>query len=280
MKKVTLQKGFTLLELVIVFGIVGLLSVIGFSSFTSYSRVQVLDQSATQVRSALEQAKFDALSRVKPDVCDVSFPISGYEFKLCDGNDPSCTGDYEVRAICVPGPGQTSTRILSGTLPDSVSLVPSAETCPAITYNILNGYENGACEIILTAYGNTRKVLVDEVGSIAVSDTIAGGAFFTPTPTFDPYSSPTSFPVATATNIPTPSSVPTYFYSPTPRPTITNTPTPTPTLPAPTSTPTPTPAGVTCASCTGRDNYLCPGLFGGPSYCSSSSGWGFCTLCP
>lgn len=272
MKTKKLQKGFTLLELVIVFGIIGIISVIGFSAFTSYSRVQVLDQSATEVRSALEKAKFDALSRVKPEVCDTSYPISGYEFMLCNGTDPSCQGDYEVRALCVPGPGQSSTRILSGTLPDSVAIVQSAETCPAISYNILNGYENGACEIILTAYGNTRKVIVDEVGSIAVSDTISGGAFFTPTPTFDPFASPTSFPLPTATNIPTPTSVPVYYYSPTPTPTLT---------PTPTNTPTPTPTtAVTCASCTGRGNYLCPAVLWNPPYCSTSSGWGTCTLCP
>lgn len=273
------KHGFTLLELTIVFGIIGLLSVIGFSSFTSYSRKQVLDQGATQVRSALEVARFNALSKVKPQICDDRYPLSGYEFMLCDGSDPTCAGDYEVRAQCTPAPGETSTTITSGTLPEAVQLIPSAETCSKISYSVITGYMNSSCEIILSAYTSTRKVVVDNLGNVSVDDTVAGGAFFTPTPTFDPFNTPTPLPQATPTNTPTPTTP--IAYTPTPTPQVTNTPTPTPTnIPTPTFTPTPTPAGATCATCTGRNNYLCPGILWNPPYCSSSSGWGTCTLCP
>lgn len=178
--KATTSPGFTLLELTIAFGIIGLLSVVGFSSFTSYSRRQILDQSATQVRSAMEQAKFNALSKVKPEVCNPDYPISGYEFRICTDSDVSCEGDYEVSALCTTAPGFTDTEILSGEFPSSVNLVESGDTCTSFVYNILNGYEGESCEVVLSAYSNTRRIVVDATGGIVVDDAVSGGAFFTP----------------------------------------------------------------------------------------------------
>lgn len=236
-KKLKFNAGFTLLEITIAFGIIGILSVVGFSSFTSYSRRQVLDQSATQVRSAIEQAKFNALSKVKPEVCNPNFPISGYTFRLCAEEDATCSGDYEVSALCSPAPGSSHTDILSGDLPASVQLISSEDTCSAITYNILNGYQSGPCEIMLSAYSNSRRVVVDATGGVAVDDTIAGGAFFTPTPTFDQFATPTPIPQPTITNTPTPTTIPVFTNTPTPTPSPTSTSTPTPTLASPPGAP-------------------------------------------
>lgn len=273
------QFGFTLLELTISFGIIGLLSVIGFSSFTSYSRRQVLDQSATQVRSAIEEARFNALSKIKPEFCDPAYPLQGYEFELCSGN-PDCAGDYQVRAVCTLAPGHTSTRILSRTFPPSVDIIASDNPCTVVRYSVITGYQGNACEIPLSAYSNTRSVEVDAAGSVTVDDTVVGGAFFTPTPTFNPWASPTDIPVATATNTPTPTSVPAF----TPTQTPTTTPSPTATM-TPTSTMTPTPTVTPQPSCTTcKDQgytHFCPGF---PPFvsasCSNSSQFGMCTYCP
>lgn len=273
--------GFTLLELTIVFGVLGVLTAIGFNSFTSYSRRQVLDQSATQVRSALEASRFNALSKVKPQVCDPAFPISGYEFELCNGN-PSCEGDYEVRALCTPVTGK-STTILTSVLPSAVSLHRTTETCGIVTYNIINGFESDPCEIELDAYSNIKRIIVDGSGAILVDDTKSLAATPTLTPTATPVL-PTNTPTPTiATATPTPT-VPTGATS---TPTITSTNTPTPTL-SPTKTPTPTPTVgpsptpvINCTYCTANGfSHFCPAFLWNPPYCSTWINWGLCSPCP
>lgn len=160
--------GFTLLELVVSFGIIGVLSVIGFASFTAYSRSQILDQAATQVRTALEETKFNSLSRVKPSFCLDTEPISGFEFILCETVDGTCTGDYEVRALCTTTDGNLYGTVLSNSFPAAVQIEVSGQTCEKVPYNILHGFEGEPCQIVLQAYSNKKTISVDGTGNVLV----------------------------------------------------------------------------------------------------------------
>jgi len=59
------SKGFTLIELIVAFSIISIISVVGFASFVTYSRTQAIDNEANQLVSTLNLAKAKAQSQVK-----------------------------------------------------------------------------------------------------------------------------------------------------------------------------------------------------------------------
>ena len=63
------EKGFTLLELIVVFSIIAILSTIGLASFVNYSKAQILQGSANDIISTLNTAKSKAASQIKPNTC-------------------------------------------------------------------------------------------------------------------------------------------------------------------------------------------------------------------
>jgi prepilin-type N-terminal cleavage/methylation domain-containing protein len=59
------KNGFTLIELVVVFTVIAILSTIGTVSFVSYSRAQVLNQTTSDLVQALDTAKSLSASQLK-----------------------------------------------------------------------------------------------------------------------------------------------------------------------------------------------------------------------
>ena len=74
MKFKHVEKGFTLIELMVVFSILAVLSTIGVAAFVSFSRTQTLNAAASDIKSMLNLAKSRAYSQVKPSVtpCNTS----------------------------------------------------------------------------------------------------------------------------------------------------------------------------------------------------------------
>lgn len=93
------QRAFTLVELLVVFGIIGLVFAGGLSSFRDFDRRQRLSQAAATLHKDLDLAKTKALAGEKPSGCTntlkgwkVSFGPSGsassYDLIAdCDVND-------------------------------------------------------------------------------------------------------------------------------------------------------------------------------------------------
>lgn len=152
------NRGFTLLELIIVFTVIAILSTIGIASFVDYSRAQSLQSAASNLASTLNSAKSRANSQVKPSQCSGS--LNGYQIDIL-----SIT-TYSFSVIC-----PEAHLIETKTLPDNgnikFNLNVGQTTTLSIFFPIITGSVRGAGNIVLTGYDNqTKTVTVDNAGNV------------------------------------------------------------------------------------------------------------------
>ena len=93
------QKGFTLIELMVVLSVTAVLGTLGIAGFTTYNQIQVLQSATSDVVTILNLAKSRAQSQIKPSaLCSSSGNLEGYKVEIlapknytlylrCSGND-------------------------------------------------------------------------------------------------------------------------------------------------------------------------------------------------
>lgn len=204
--------GFTLLEMLVVFTVIGLLTGVGFASFVSYSKKQTLDQAVQDLKTGIDQAKFNAVSRVKPTVspCSDTAPLDRYRIRVCTST-VSCTTSsdlYETDAGCiVAGASSWTTSLLaSKKRPSTITATILPGECGVGSNNYMQFYAlsglDAPCRIVVTDGSVSKTLCVDGGGntSILPGDTQCSQAYLGSSPT------PTTAPIPTA--IPTPTSAP------------------------------------------------------------------------
>ncbi len=149
------EKGFTLLELIVVFTIIAILSTMGIASFMTYSRNQTLVQAAQSLENTIHLARSDALSQVKPSVCTGQV-LNGYQIDINTLNNT-----YSLSVVC------NGTHVVSQTtLPTTISF-SSQTTATSIFYPIISsGATGGNTKIVLTGYGNNFTINIDNNGNL------------------------------------------------------------------------------------------------------------------
>src|SRR4030042_4548027 len=90
------SRGFTLIELIVVFSILSVLSAAGLASFVTYSRTQAVTNERNNLILILNVAKARAQSQIKPSSCSTQ-TLRGYEVFINTANDT-----YILRAVCSP----------------------------------------------------------------------------------------------------------------------------------------------------------------------------------
>lgn len=188
-------KGFTLIELIVVFSTIAFLSIMGIVSYVSYSQSQSVESEVQKLITTIHLAKSRAASQVKPPVCVGQ--LDGYSVKIENANQYSlnvvCEGNsYPLKTIALPNNIKFTDDSLSKT----------------VFFSVITGAVSGNGNFAINGYNQDRCITTDSVGITEQTSSLC------PTPT------PTPIPPT-----PTPTTLPT----PTPTPTIT--PTPTPTLP-------------------------------------------------
>lgn len=156
------QEGFTLVELMVVFSIAVLITGIGFASLLSYSRRQEVSQANADLKQVFQQAKFNALSFVKPvnSNCQEGDPLNSYTIVL------NSTG-YKLTALCGDNPVTVSEK----ELPQNISYYPIDKSCDQVTYQTLSGAVGGTdsnplpCFVGIQGYGIQQCFEVDESGN-------------------------------------------------------------------------------------------------------------------
>ncbi len=161
------MKGFTIIELLIVFAVIGVITTISVGSYSTYNQSQVFNGSVADVFSLLSTAKSKAISQVKPASCSGSL-LNGYKV----GISPSGS-DYQQDVVC----GGISRAIKRGKLPDNVSFDGSSK--PSITFDVSTGSVTDPGSIIISGYGKSSSIVVSKTGNITLGASVATG----PTPT-------------------------------------------------------------------------------------------------
>lgn len=144
------EYGFTLLELIVVFSLIAVISGVGVASFVSYGQRQAIAEGQTDVKLAIEKARNNAISAVKPASCTDNDPLTSYKFVLCDngGNCVESENDYEIDAVC----GSQSVVVQRGQFKPGIVVDTTNTTCSEIEFDSLTGSVlagNPSCAVVL-----------------------------------------------------------------------------------------------------------------------------------
>ena len=164
--KIRRNNGFTLIELMVVFSLMAIVSGIGFASFSSYSQKQMVNQAAQDIKLIFDNAKFNALSSVKESSSCSNGTLVGYKIVICSNS--SCLGpvtdDYEIDVMC----SDVDALLYSKKLPHNV-IIDDASTCGVVKYNTLsNSVEGGPCDIVVSGYNIQNTIRIDIGGNSSI----------------------------------------------------------------------------------------------------------------
>src|SRR3989344_5082272 len=88
--------GFTLIETVVVFAVISILSTIAIAAFVNYNRTQNVQVAYSELSATLALARSRALSQTKPQACiNNNLILNGYEVILS-----TLDYTYKLYAVC------------------------------------------------------------------------------------------------------------------------------------------------------------------------------------
>jgi len=154
----SISKGFTLVELIVVFSVVAIITSAGLASFAAYGNQQSLQIAGADVLSFLQTARSRAISQIKPSSCaaatldsyDVTFTVPG--------------SDYALNAVCDGAEFPIGTK----TLPSKLQFKSGSDT--KISFQVLDGTANNSTVTIINRSGGISKVItVDNIGNIKIA---------------------------------------------------------------------------------------------------------------
>jgi len=192
MHAATNQKGFTLIELIIVFSIMSILSTIGIASFVTYSHSEAVDTTMKDIKTVLFTARSRAGSQLKQGTCASSnLQLQGYEVLFCCTTNgcPTCyqpsqqTGqgdyqpnpDYEMNIVCAnaDGSGATHEVVSSKKFAPNISFVSGVQTTAtsfffqSVTGAVTtNNTSANPSEVAISGYGITKMATVSASGVV------------------------------------------------------------------------------------------------------------------
>lgn len=160
------RNGFTLIEILVVFSVIAILSGIGVASFASYSRSQQLAQSGNNIKLLVSQARFSALSGVKTNQDQSGNTITcgneslvGYAVTVIGNNQ------LELSMECANTSSQTFKTL---TIPTGYTF-DNSTTCTQIKFDSLSATAGGVpCTIVLGGYGRSKTITIDIAGNAVV----------------------------------------------------------------------------------------------------------------
>lgn len=177
------QLGFTLIELIVVFSIIAVLSLIGVAAFVSYGRMATLQSASSDLSSMLLTAKSRADSQVKPSSaqipqCNGQTVLDGYKVVLCPTATSNVICDtknsYVLGVAC--GSSSCSDSLCSNIIPQKIeeTTLPqdvtfdSGTTSTSFFFSVISGGVGGSGKIILDGFGNQKTITVDLTGGIEI----------------------------------------------------------------------------------------------------------------
>jgi len=167
-------RGFTLLELIVVFTITAFIGTMGLASLSSYNNSQQVVAATTDLKSLFTIARTRALSQVKPSECPtdlsnatVNSSLLGYEVDFCAGaqlGKPTACGsntDYEVNAKCDNGVGYV--RVVNKTFSSNLTI---ATTQRSYFFPVLKTSVNNPGTVTVSGFGKSQTITISSLGVI------------------------------------------------------------------------------------------------------------------
>jgi prepilin-type N-terminal cleavage/methylation domain-containing protein len=148
------QRGFTLLEMLIVFGLMAVLSAIGFASYSSFNGSQSVQSGASDVSNLMNTAKSRSISQVKPTQC-AGKSLSGYQVQVTVSG-----GTYMLNVLC----GGSTYLIETRKLPTNVTF--AAGSTPFVTFMNSSGTPTALSTMTVSGNGKTKVITVSSTGTI------------------------------------------------------------------------------------------------------------------
>ncbi len=145
------QKGFTLVELLIVMGLLFVTISAGMVSFSQFSTRQVLDSAVLDMKSNLNSIRSNAVSQLMSGSC--SSLLQRYSIKFIN------TDTFEFWVYC------NSTSYLLKRQRLSTGVVFDSGTSSEISFSVSSGISSGGI-IRLRGSGVTKSIQVDTAGNI------------------------------------------------------------------------------------------------------------------
>lgn len=155
------NKGFTLIEILLVMSIILLISAGSFVGFTSFNRQQTLSSTWDTLRNSFNEARSNAASQViRTSICNASVQtLVGHQLNFH-------TTFYDLEEVCQNGSTTSTPLIKRIFLPSGITFNPN----PApIRFVVLTGGISGGLNrtvIITNTQGQTKSITVNTVGVI------------------------------------------------------------------------------------------------------------------
>jgi len=154
--QLSIKRGFTLVELVVVLAILIVGSTAGMASFRRFGDSKILDTSAAEVESLLNNARISAVTQTFPQSpITCVHPLQGYSIRITSINN------YEMDAYCNGARSIIKTKrlpngIAFGVATDEISfrVATGASTSPVVK------------TIILSGSGVQKQIIIDTAGNI------------------------------------------------------------------------------------------------------------------
>lgn len=151
--------GFTLIELMVVFAIIGLIFTVGIGNYQRFNQKRVLEKAAQDLKTNLRLAQDKALAGEKPaGWCNASGEhLKGYRLRFVSWFryliEAACSNEQfrEVKSFYLPGNGN----------------VASSDEVVSVLFKVLgHGIQEPSVSFTLSGYGRVYRITVSEGGQI------------------------------------------------------------------------------------------------------------------
>lgn len=194
--------GFTLIELMVAFTVISILSTVGLAAFVNFSKSQSVKQAASDLTVAIESARSRAISQTIPAGVPNGCPgFSGYSV-----NVDVYANTYVTNIICTGNNPQAFPLSAPIPLPSGVMFAQSTTDTSArsIVFSVLTDGVSGFGSIGITGSGQSACISINSAGSVDQSPCTIDNPVATPTLTGTPPTNTPTVTIGVATNTPTP----------------------------------------------------------------------------
>ncbi len=158
----TNKSGFSLIELLVVIGIISTLLLVGVSALVSYYRIQTFNVAVAEVVTMLQTAKSYSQSQVT--TCPTGKKLTGY---LATFWNPQGKG-YSLSIEC---DGQVERIIEAKNLPDNITFGQLV----SMKFDLLTGQiVAGSNTITIKGYNRCQNIVINPLGGISLEEANKG----------------------------------------------------------------------------------------------------------